>query len=287
MTVTPLPYGLKPRKTNHNRGNRRTRGNAAQHPRKEPTATNDHTRRPAGRHIGPEGASQADHVHHPGDDTAARSSFTTDPIGDREPMYTPRLDARRVDDFTQYLVALERTVTRTLIRRQHPHARDVAMECVVKVLEQGSEIMARYPSAQLLATVMAVREAVSLDRKLRVQAGEGAALDRDADGNVSPRRTVTSLDAPFGEGDTTRADLLPDQCDFVEDLVDGICNREDVIALLSTLPERDRELLWLRFVDGLTQAAIAEVQGQTRETINRRINRLLAEIRSLLSVPPV
>ena len=85
------------------------------------------TRRPSGRHIGPQGPHQAgDAVGNAGASTA-RSSFTTDPIGDREPMYTPRLDARRVDTFTEYIVALERSVTRILRGRGHRFTQDVAV----------------------------------------------------------------------------------------------------------------------------------------------------------------
>lgn len=289
MTVTPLPYGLKPRKTNHNRGNRRTRGNAAQHPREELTATNDQTRRPTGRHIGPDGAYQAEHVNHPGDDAAARSSFTTDPIGDREPMYTPRLDARRVDDFTQYLVALERSVVRILRGRGHRFAEDVAVDCVIKVLEKGSSIMDRYPSARVLATAMAVRASVSWDRSERVQRGEGAALDRDADGIIGPRRHGISLDLPVGDEDNgaTFGDLLPGSDDFVDELLDEIEVNDEILRLLEGLPARDRELLWLRFAEGLTVVAIAAQDGRARETIQRRLKVLVDEIRANLPIPPV
>jgi len=247
------------------------------------------TRRPPGRHFGPQWPHQAgDAVDNAGARTA-RSSFTTDPIGDREPMYTPRLDARRVDTFTEYIVALERSVTRILRGRGHRFAQDVAVECVIKVLEKGPSIMDRYPSARVLATAMAVRAAVSWDRSERVQRGEGAALDRDADGDIAPRRRGISIDLPVGDEDNgaTFGDLLPGSDDFVDDLLADIEATDEILRLLEGLPPRDRELLWLRFAEGLTVVAIAAQDGRARETIQRRLKVLLEEIRANLPIPPV
>ena len=247
------------------------------------------TRRPPGRHTGPQGPHQAgDAVGNAGASTA-RLSFTTDPIGDREPMYTPRLDARRVDTFTEYIVALERSVVRILRGRGHRFAQDVAVECVIKVLEKGPSIMDRYPSARVLATAMAVRAAVSWDRSERVQRGEGAALDRDADGDIAPRRRGISIDLPVGDEDNgaTFGDLLPGSDDFVDDLLAEIEANDEILRLLEGLPPRDRELLWLRFAEGLTVVDIAAQDGRARETIQRRFKALLEEIRANRPIPPV
>jgi len=258
-------------------------------PREEITANNRMTRRPPGRHTGPQGPHQAEDAVGNAGASTARLSFTTDPIGDREPMYTPRLDARRVDTFTEYIVALERSVVRILRGRGHRFAQDVAVDCVIKVLEKGPSIMDRYPSARVLATAMAVRAAVSWDRSERVQRGEGAALDRDADGDIAPRRRGISIDLPVGDEDNgaTFGDLLPGSDDFVDDLLADIEATDEILRLLEGLPPRDRELLWLRFAEGLTVVAIAAQDGRARETIQRRLKVLLEEIRANLPIPPV
>ncbi len=57
-----------------------------------------------------------------------------------------------------------------------------------------------------------------------------------------------------------------------------------VLALVDTLPERQRQVLWLHALEGLSQAEIAEVLGIERSTVKvnlhharRAMRRKLAE----------
>jgi RNA polymerase sigma-B factor len=55
--------------------------------------------------------------------------------------------------------------------------------------------------------------------------------------------------------------------------------------MLAGLPEREREILLLRFVDGKTQTEIAEVVGISQMQVSRLLARSLAELREQLTDP--
>ena len=56
-----------------------------------------------------------------------------------------------------------------------------------------------------------------------------------------------------------------------------------VARLLAHLPERDRQILTLRFQEGMTQAQIAEILGLSQMSISRTLARVLARLRSTLA----
>ena len=80
--------------------------------------------------------------------------------------------------------------------------------------------------------------------RLRVRAGVAVASARDAEGDLDPMETIGSEDAEFARTDD-RASLEP---------------------ALAALPAREREILRMRFEDGLTQTQIAEQIGISRCT---------------------
>ncbi len=53
--------------------------------------------------------------------------------------------------------------------------------------------------------------------------------------------------------------------------------------ILAGLPERERRILLLRFVDGKTQTEIAEVVGISQMQVSRLVARSLAQLREQLS----
>jgi RNA polymerase sigma-B factor len=76
-----------------------------------------------------------------------------------------------------------------------------------------------------------------------------------------------------------------------ESRYDDVLNRDVVIGLLSQLPQREREILTLRFFNELTQAEIAERIGTSQVHVGRLIASSLAKLRPLLdgdsgSTPP-
>jgi len=96
-----------------------------------------------------------------------------------------------------------------------------------------------------------------------------------ADGCYSPM----SLDTPVGtEGSGVLGDLLPDEDS-------AMSNAEARIMLapaVRALPEREREILYLRFFKQQTQAQIAKEIGSTQMQVSRTLARVLAQLRGRL-----
>lgn len=84
--------------------------------------------------------------------------------------------------------------------------------------------------------------------------------------------------APLDERGET-ADRLGDGEAAVEQLLD----RSMLAPRLRALPERERLLLRLRFVDGLTQAEIATRIGVSQVHVSRLLNRTLGTLRSSIA----
>ena len=83
----------------------------------------------------------------------------------------------------------------------------------------------------------------------------------DPDGELDPMEIVGEEDDEF-ERVTQRASLEP---------------------ALDTLPERERQILWMRFEEGLTQTQIAERVGVSQMHVSRLIRKSLERMRTQLS----
>jgi RNA polymerase sigma-B factor len=95
---------------------------------------------------------------------------------------------------------------------------------------------------------------------------------------VAQTRSAPSLDQPAGEGgDAVLGDFVVD---------DG--NREEIENLLvlpelvEQLPERERQIVLLRYVDDLTQDQIAERMGMSQMHVSRLLRRALERMRAEL-----
>jgi RNA polymerase sigma factor (sigma-70 family) len=62
-------------------------------------------------------------------------------------------------------------------------------------------------------------------------------------------------------------------------------NRRTAAACLSLLNEEERLLMWLHFVEGLTQEEVAEVAGLSRKTVNERLGLIRRRLSDWLSAP--
>ena len=85
-----------------------------------------------------------------------------------------------------------------------------------------------------------------------------------------------SLDHPAGgDGLTTLGDLLP------RDDADHAASEARLLLapVMQTLAERDRQILAMRFYDGLTQREIAERIGVTQMQVSRLLTRILGQLR--------
>ena len=93
-----------------------------------------------------------------------------------------------------------------------------------------------------------------------------------------------SLDHPVGgDGNTTLGDLLPGE-DAAHDASEA---RVILRPVLRRLGERDRQILSMRFCEGLTQREIAEHIGVTQMQVSRLLTRILAQLRSGVGEVPV
>lgn len=67
------------------------------------------------------------------------------------------------------------------------------------------------------------------------------------------------------------------------DEISNVINKADIEESISTLPERDKELLFLIFSAGLTYGEIEEITGIPKGTIKSRVYTIKNKLRPLLS----
>ncbi|WP_372350914.1 SigB/SigF/SigG family RNA polymerase sigma factor [Streptomyces sp. KL116D] len=87
-----------------------------------------------------------------------------------------------------------------------------------------------------------------------------------------------SLDAETGPDDESGFSLA-DRLGTTEGAYDLIADREAAKAGLRALPAREREILYLRFFEDMTQARIAEKIGISQMHVSRLITRSCARVR--------
>lgn len=91
-----------------------------------------------------------------------------------------------------------------------------------------------------------------------------------------------SIDAPVVSGDGS-ARHIADTLGTVDAAFAGVTDRESVRPLLAGLPDREREVLYLRFFASLTQSQIAERIGVSQMHVSRILERTLRELRAQLA----
>jgi RNA polymerase sigma-B factor len=97
-----------------------------------------------------------------------------------------------------------------------------------------------------------------------------------ADGCFSP----TSLDTPVGpDGAGVLGDLIPDDNKALTEAEARVM----LAPVVRALPDRERQVLYLRFFKQESQAQIAKEVGVTQMQISRILSRVLAQLRGLLS----
>ncbi len=96
-------------------------------------------------------------------------------------------------------------------------------------------------------------------------------------------RRASSLDQPPFAGARSLAETLPDAVSAFDRLDDRMC----LVQLCSDLAPADRQLLTLRFFDGLTQREIGTVLGISQMRVSRRLVQLLGILRDKADRPDV
>jgi RNA polymerase sigma-B factor len=93
---------------------------------------------------------------------------------------------------------------------------------------------------------------------------------------------LDSLDAPLGPDDSGKPRLIADAIGAIDPQIDHITNREAVRALVSALPQREREVLYMRFFESMTQSQIAERIGVSQMQVSRILASTLRSLRDQL-----
>ncbi|MZG19953.1 SigB/SigF/SigG family RNA polymerase sigma factor, partial [Streptomyces sp. SID5914] len=94
--------------------------------------------------------------------------------------------------------------------------------------------------------------------------------------------TASSLDAQPEEDDAEGA--LADRIGYEDHGLEGIEYVESLKPLIAELPARDRKILSLRFVAGMTQSEIGEELGISQMHVSRLLSRTLVRLRKGLTV---
>ncbi|WP_436990815.1 RNA polymerase sigma factor SigF [Streptomyces sp. enrichment culture] len=94
--------------------------------------------------------------------------------------------------------------------------------------------------------------------------------------------TASSLDAQPEEDDTEGA--LADRIGYEDHGLEGIEYIESLKPLIASLPARDRKILSLRFVAGLTQSQIGEELNISQMHVSRLLSRTLTKLRKGLTL---
>jgi RNA polymerase sigma-B factor len=95
---------------------------------------------------------------------------------------------------------------------------------------------------------------------------------------------ATSLDQPQGGNGEDDARSVGDRVLVGPDRGFGDVERQQVVAeLLEGLPEREREVIRLRFFENLTQPEIADRMGVSQSYLSRIIRRTLVDLRDRLA----
>jgi RNA polymerase sigma-B factor len=90
-------------------------------------------------------------------------------------------------------------------------------------------------------------------------------------------RRATSLSAPVGDADGA---ILSDQLGDEDASLERAADRVTLVELVANLPERERELIRLRFEENLSQSEIGERLGVSQMHVSRLLRRTLTELRS-------
>lgn len=93
---------------------------------------------------------------------------------------------------------------------------------------------------------------------------------------------LDSLDAPLGADGSDKPRLVADAVGGIDPQIEHITNREAVRVLLSALPQRERQVLHMRFFESMTQSQIAERIGVSQMQVSRILANTLRSLRDQL-----
>ncbi len=148
------------------------------------------------------------------------------------------------------------------------HVDRAAQERARKVLDAQGKVSAhtgRPPTVGELAQYLEMSEEEVLDGLQTAEAYDTVSLDAPVSGSGDAEGAASRLES-FGGGDH-RLSLVDDQA--------------TIFAAAKHLPQREREILFLRFGADLTQTEIAERVGVSQMQVSRLLRRSLQRLREL------
>ncbi len=93
---------------------------------------------------------------------------------------------------------------------------------------------------------------------------------------------LDSLDAPMGADSSGTPRLVADSVGSIDPQIEHITNREALRVLVAALPQREREVLRMRFFESMTQSQIAERIGVSQMQVSRILANTLRCLRDQL-----
>ena len=93
---------------------------------------------------------------------------------------------------------------------------------------------------------------------------------------------LESLDAPGKANDSGEYRSTADALGHIDPQIDQIADRQAVRALVAGLPQREREVLYMRFFESMTQSQIAERIGVSQMQVSRILAGTLQCLRDRL-----
>lgn len=193
-------------------------------------------------------------------------------------MTSTRLNRQAVaiDD---YAMAVVREVTRLCRRRPPCDADDIAQTVAARFLADPQRVMAKYADPVRYARAATRNTAISHDRCERAQRGEGVRLVDGSDGMLAPRRQYVSGNARPREGGAELFDAVVDGGkSFTDRIVDALDDADQLERLFAGISAADRDLYLYVHGSAHTVHEAAELLGQRRETVSRRISRIRLQI---------
>ncbi|MGH2751329.1 MAG: RNA polymerase sigma factor SigF [Actinomycetota bacterium] len=100
---------------------------------------------------------------------------------------------------------------------------------------------------------------------------------------IAQAYNFTSLDAPIDSGDSGSTSFA-DQLGSEDHQLANLEYRAALAPEMAKLPERERNILYLRFFRGMTQSEIADKLGISQMHVSRLLNRTLMRLREALEV---
>ena len=202
---------------------------------------------------------------------AARYRYTGEPIDDLEQVASigllkalDRFDPARGTAFTSFAVP-------TILGELRRHFRDRTW--AMRVPRQLQEIAWRLERVRDELSVTLRRQPTVAELARHMDVGEELVLQAL---EVATVQYALSLDGPRATEDDDEPDQVPGRLD---DGYDRAEDRATLAPLLGALPERDAQIVALRFCEDLTQDAIAQRVGVSQMQVSRVLFSSLAKLR--------